>query len=88
MENKQTLEEAAQNYLNIVADGKRTTGYADEDFKAGAKWQVEQIDKTRIFTASDLRLAYIQGFNRGLHNDPTHLEEYIELAKKHKQQDK
>jgi hypothetical protein len=25
--------------LSKVADGKRTTGYADEDFIAGAIWQ-------------------------------------------------
>jgi hypothetical protein len=29
------LREAAQSHLSKVADGKRTTGYADEDFIAG-----------------------------------------------------
>jgi hypothetical protein len=29
---QETLEEAAQSHLSKVADGKRTTGYADEDF--------------------------------------------------------
>jgi hypothetical protein len=40
---QQTLEEAAQNYLSRVADGKRTTGYADGDFIKGAKWQAERM---------------------------------------------
>ena len=43
---QETLEEAAANYLHRVADGKRTTGYADEDFINGAKWQQEQ-DKNK-----------------------------------------
>ena len=38
---QETLEEAAANYLHRVADGKRTTGYSDEDFIEGAKWQQE-----------------------------------------------
>jgi hypothetical protein len=38
----ETREEAAQNYLNRVADGKRTTGYADEDFIEGVKWEAER----------------------------------------------
>jgi hypothetical protein len=29
---KQETQEAAQSHLSKVADGKRTTGYADEDF--------------------------------------------------------
>lgn len=43
------LEKLAQDYLSSVADGKRTTGYADEDFtngfKAGTKLQAEQLLK-------------------------------------------
>lgn len=35
--------QAAQEYLHKVADGKRTTGYADEDFIEGAKWQAGQM---------------------------------------------
>jgi hypothetical protein len=42
---QETLEEAAANYLHRVADGKRTTGYSDEDFIEGAKWQQEQDKK-------------------------------------------
>jgi hypothetical protein len=37
--NKKAIEEAGQKYLSKVADGKRTTGYADEDFRMGALWQ-------------------------------------------------
>ena len=33
------LEVAAQEYLHSVADGERTTGYCDEDFIAGGKWE-------------------------------------------------
>jgi hypothetical protein len=39
---QETLEEAAQSHLSKVADGKRTTGYADEDFIAGAIWQQQR----------------------------------------------
>lgn len=41
--NKQeTLEKASTKYLHSVADGKRYTGYADEDFINGAKWQEDK----------------------------------------------
>lgn len=40
---QETLEEAATNYLHRVADGKRFTGYADEDFINGAKWQADKV---------------------------------------------
>ena len=57
---KETLEEAAENYLHRVADGKRSTGYADEDFIEGAKWQAE-----RMYSYDELRhiayLAYVKG---------------------------
>ena len=35
----ETLEEAKQNYLNKCVREGRLTGYCDEDFEAGAKWQ-------------------------------------------------
>lgn len=40
---QETLEEAATKYLHSVADGKRYTGYADEDFINGAKWQADKV---------------------------------------------
>jgi len=44
LEHKQeTLAQAAQNYLHKVADGLRTTGYADEDFVEDAKWQAKNM---------------------------------------------
>ncbi len=52
---QETLEEAAENYLHKVADGKRPTGYADEDFIEGAKWQAE-----RMYSEEEVR----QMFNR------------------------
>lgn len=39
---KSVMEIAAMEYLSRVADGKRTTGYCDEDFIEGAKWQEQQ----------------------------------------------
>jgi hypothetical protein len=33
--------------LSKVADGKRTTGYADEDFIAGAIWQQQRSYRRR-----------------------------------------
>jgi hypothetical protein len=33
--------------LSKVADGKRTTGYADEDFIAGAIWQQQRSHRRR-----------------------------------------
>jgi hypothetical protein len=50
-EQAKAIEEAAANYLHRVADGKRCTGYADEDFIEGAKWQQEQakeMEKVKI----------------------------------------
>jgi hypothetical protein len=44
---QETLEEAAQSHLSKVADGKRTTGYADEDFIAGAIWQQQRSYRRR-----------------------------------------
>ena len=51
--NKQELvEQAAENYLHKVADGKRYTGYADEDFIAGAKWQAEGMISKEVYEDS------------------------------------
>jgi hypothetical protein len=47
---QETLEEAAQSHLSKVADGKRTTGYADEDF-TGAIWQQQ-----RSYTEEEMKL--------------------------------
>jgi hypothetical protein len=44
---QETLEEAAQSHLSKVADGKRTTGYADEDFIAGAIWQQQRATQKK-----------------------------------------
>jgi hypothetical protein len=47
------LREAAQSHLSKVADGKRTTGYADEDFirdygnKQATQKKNEAVCKTR-----------------------------------------
>ncbi len=38
---EEALEEAKQNYLNKCVKEVRQTGYCDEDFEAGAKWQQE-----------------------------------------------
>jgi hypothetical protein len=43
---QETLEEAAQSHLSKVADGKRTTGYADEDF-IGELWQQQRSYRRR-----------------------------------------
>ena len=43
MKKEETLEEAAEKYLHKVADGLRPTGYCDEDFIEGAKWQAERM---------------------------------------------
>lgn len=39
---KETLEEAKQNYLDKCLKEVRYTGYCDEDFEQGAKWQQER----------------------------------------------
>jgi hypothetical protein len=43
---QETLEEAAQSHLSKVADGKRTTGYADEDF-TGAMATAKKLHRRR-----------------------------------------
>lgn len=53
---QETIAEAGQVYLSKVADGKRTTGYADEDFIEGAKWQLQ-----RSYIEEDLKTAFTQG---------------------------
>ena len=39
---QETLEEAKQNYLNKCVTEVRNTGYCDEDFEQGAKWQQQR----------------------------------------------
>jgi hypothetical protein len=43
--------------LSKVADGKRTTGYADEDFIAGAIWQQQRsyTEEEKLFARSYFR---------------------------------
>lgn len=53
---QETIAEAGQAYLSKVADGKRTTGYADEDFTEGAKWQHQ-----RSYIEEDMKTAFTQG---------------------------
>jgi hypothetical protein len=78
MEQK-TLEEAAQSYLHKVADGKRPTGYADEDFIAGAKWQVEQKPTYTEKEVKDfLELLHFHGY---INYDITKLNDLIEYLK-------
>jgi hypothetical protein len=43
-ENKETLKKLSTDYLHSVVDGKRNTGYADEDFENGFKCQQKQIE--------------------------------------------
>jgi hypothetical protein len=41
--------------LSKVADGKRTTGYADEDFIAGAIWQQQSYTEEKNVCRSYFR---------------------------------
>jgi len=44
MENKETLEEAAEKYHNKISKKRNTQlGVPYQDFKAGAKWQAERM---------------------------------------------
>jgi hypothetical protein len=51
---QETLEEAAQSHLSKVADGKRTTGYADEDFIAGYMATAKKLHRRRNETVCKL----------------------------------
>lgn len=82
-EQAKAIEEAATNYLHRVADGKRCTGYADEDFIEGAKWQAE-----RMYSEEELRDAMnwmlTQYFE--FHEQPTtgRIDYYIQSLKQQK----
>jgi len=76
---RETLEEAAQSYLHKVADGKRPTGYADEDFINGAKWQTEQKPTYTEKEIKDfLELLHFHGY---INHDITKLNDLIEYLK-------
>jgi hypothetical protein len=47
---QETLEGNTQSHLSKVADGKRTTGYADEDFIAGL-WQQQRSYTMKLFAS-------------------------------------
>jgi hypothetical protein len=51
--NKETLEEAAENYGNNIGN---KNGTAQFDFIKGAKWQAE-----RMYSEKDLREAFFSG---------------------------
>jgi hypothetical protein len=51
--------------LSKVADGKRTTGYADEDFIAGAIWQQQ-----RSYTEEEMKL-FARSYFREIKLDTT-----------------
>jgi len=37
-----------------------------------------------MYSEHDMRISYIQGFNRGLSDDPNHLEKYVDYLKSQK----
>jgi len=44
MENKETLEEAAEKYYNKISKKRNTQlGVPSQDFEAGAKWQEKRM---------------------------------------------
>jgi hypothetical protein len=85
-ERAKAIEEAATNYLHKVADGKRCTGYADEDFIEGAKWQ-----QKKMFTEEQLAIAMLDfglyiAENRGKPIDTDNkIKEIIEQFKQQEQ---
>lgn len=54
---KETLEEAKIKYLQKCVKEKRFTGYCDEDFENGAKWQEQK-------TIELMKLAFEAGFKK------------------------
>ena len=90
MENKETLEEAAEKYANKKGDIP-TTKLEDAIFKQGfidgAKWQQEQDKK--LYNEEDLREAFRQGEQNinyseiyGLDSKLTEQEWFEKLKKK------
>jgi hypothetical protein len=55
MENKETIEEAAENYSIFWLESKEQLCVKDA-FEAGAKWQAE-----RMYSEEDLEVAYFEG---------------------------
>ena len=54
---KETLEEAKKKYLQKCVKEKRFTGYCNEDFENGAKWQEQK-------TIELMKLAFEAGFKK------------------------
>ena len=42
-------------------------------------------EKETLYTEEQLKLAYMQGYNRGKDGNPNHMESYIQFLKQHKQ---
>jgi hypothetical protein len=75
---QETLGEAAERtYRKGLQDDIDLSFY--DGVRLGSKWQAE-----RMHSEEDIRFAYMQGFNRGKDNDPTHLEEYVTYLKNQK----
>jgi len=66
---QETLEEAATNYLHRVADGKRFTGYADEDFINGAKWQADKVFSDDVIQTLEKALAILLKRQERMYNE-------------------
>lgn len=66
---QETLEEAATNYLHRVADGKRNTGYADEDFINGAKWQAGKVFNDDVIQTLEKALAILLKRQERMYNE-------------------
>lgn len=66
---QETLEEAATNYLHRVADGKRFTGYADEDFINGAKWQADKVFNDDVIQTLEKALAILLKRQERMYNE-------------------
>lgn len=69
-------KQAAQDYLHSVVDGKRTTGYADEDFLEGVKW-AEANKAKEIVNITDIQIKQVIGQQEASINK---IEEYLSFS--------
>ena len=72
--NKETLEEAAENYGNSIGN---KNGTAQFDFIEGAKWMQE-----RMYSEEDMEKAFTNGLNRSFDSD---FDRWFEQFKKKQQ---
>lgn len=77
MKNKETIEEAAENYAEGKSSNPKFRNTHIRDFIEGAKWQAE-----RMYSEEDMREAFIAGGNSNITEDDGYGSRYLKYMEK------